>query len=349
MRVLATLLVCGLLASGSAFGNALRDKIQKELDTNSVLQREQVKIRVLGVKEGSVTLEMTDGPKMLRDLLRQGLDADGAGFPLTNLPKGSLNALMGLRKSLRTIKRLGAVKEVSITGALNSVMDQAEELYDEAIQQLGKEQYILDDPRAREKAVGLLRRSAEMGYLHAQSDLGAAYAFGVGVRQDSEQAVYWFRKAAEGGDPPAQFNLGKMYTAGQGMEKNYKEALQWYEKAAQQERAPDVRHKALNLLALILATCPEESLRNGPSAVENAQKAIALSPPSNIAPIETLAAAYARCGRFADAVEQEKKFSQLMVDLKEIDPAEKEKLLNQAKSRLELYQKNQAYTEGVAR
>ncbi len=59
---------------------------------------------------------------------------------------------------------------------------------------------------------------------------------------------------------------------------------------------------AQNDLAWILATCSDASLRDGPKAVELAQRAVKLS--AGVAPqiLDTLAAAYAETGRFPEAV-----------------------------------------------
>ena len=59
---------------------------------------------------------------------------------------------------------------------------------------------------------------------------------------------------------------------------------------------------ALNNLAWLLATCPEDSLRNGAEAVQVAEKACRLTQFKEIVPLGTLAAAYAEAGRFGDAV-----------------------------------------------
>jgi protein O-mannosyl-transferase len=58
----------------------------------------------------------------------------------------------------------------------------------------------------------------------------------------------------------------------------------------------------LNQLAWLLATCPDAALRNGPAAVELAQRAAALTAGRQPAVLDTLAAAYAEAGRFLDAV-----------------------------------------------
>ncbi len=60
--------------------------------------------------------------------------------------------------------------------------------------------------------------------------------------------------------------------------------------------------QAYNNLALILATHPDERVRNGPEAVALAERACALTQSSVPVYLSTLAAAYAELGRFDDAI-----------------------------------------------
>ena len=60
---------------------------------------------------------------------------------------------------------------------------------------------------------------------------------------------------------------------------------------------------AQNDLAWLLATCPDNSVRNGQKAVELAQQAVQLSNGRSPEILDTLAAAYAEAGRFHEAVE----------------------------------------------
>jgi serine/threonine-protein kinase len=55
-------------------------------------------------------------------------------------------------------------------------------------------------------------------------------------------------------------------------------------------------------LALILATCPDPSLRNGPKAVELAERADQLSGGRDPEILHALSAAYAQTGQFSKAV-----------------------------------------------
>ncbi len=59
---------------------------------------------------------------------------------------------------------------------------------------------------------------------------------------------------------------------------------------------------ALRKMAWVLATCPEQSVRNGAAALELAQRAEQLSDGKDARIFDALAAAYAELGRFADAL-----------------------------------------------
>ena len=60
--------------------------------------------------------------------------------------------------------------------------------------------------------------------------------------------------------------------------------------------------ESLNNLAWLLATCPEEKVRDGAEAVRCAERASRLPPRKGICVMGTLAAAYAEAGRFQEAV-----------------------------------------------
>jgi tetratricopeptide (TPR) repeat protein len=65
---------------------------------------------------------------------------------------------------------------------------------------------------------------------------------------------------------------------------------------------PATELTALNNLAWVLATCPDDSVRNGIQAVQYAEKACRLTGFKQSGMINTLAAAYAESGRFPEAV-----------------------------------------------
>jgi Flp pilus assembly protein TadD len=57
----------------------------------------------------------------------------------------------------------------------------------------------------------------------------------------------------------------------------------------------------LNNLAWVLATCPDDSVRNGMQAIHFAERACHLTGFKQSEMVNTLAAAYAEAGRFPDA------------------------------------------------
>lgn len=103
---------------------------------------------------------------------------------------------------------------------------------------------------------------------------------------------------------------------------------------------------ALNDLAWMLATCPNDSLRDGAKAVELAKKSVELAKRSAQLPqgrmasmIDTLAAAYAQAGQFPQAVQA----AQQALDMA---TAENDKeLADPIRARLKLYQAGQAFLD----
>jgi tetratricopeptide (TPR) repeat protein len=91
------------------------------------------------------------------------------------------------------------------------------------------------------------------------------------------------------------------------------------------------------LLAWYLATCPQDKLRDGKKAVELATTICELSKWNNQASLGILAAAYAECGDFKEAVKWQKKANELGFDDKE--EAEK------ARQRLKLFEEGKPYRE----
>jgi len=84
----------------------------------------------------------------------------------------------------------------------------------------------------------------------------------------------------------------------------FKDALGDYERCL---RAHADDAASLNNLAWLLATCPDDGLRDGPRAVELARRACELTTWSEPNMLSTLAAACAETGRFDQAVEHQKR------------------------------------------
>ncbi len=94
----------------------------------------------------------------------------------------------------------------------------------------------------------------------------------------------------------ARINLGKVLL---GLGK-LDQAIANYEMVL--KMAPD-NTMATNNLAWLLATCPQDNLRNGPRAVELAERICSATNYQTPTFLNTLAAAYAEAGRFKEAVE----------------------------------------------
>ena len=77
------------------------------------------------------------------------------------------------------------------------------------------------------------------------------------------------------------------------------EAIHYYREALR--LGPDFL-PVLNNLALLLATCEQPRFRNGPEAVQLAERAAQLTDRRDANVLGTLAAAYGQAGRFAEAV-----------------------------------------------
>lgn len=93
----------------------------------------------------------------------------------------------------------------------------------------------------------------------------------------------------------------------------------------------------LNNLAWLLATHPKAEARNGTQAVTLAERACQLTGATNLWLLSTLAAAYAKAGRYPEAVSTQQKVCDLAAAQGQSGPAES------FKSRLELYRSGQAY------
>ena len=93
-----------------------------------------------------------------------------------------------------------------------------------------------------------------------------------------------------------------------------------------------------NNLAWILATCPDEDLRDPQRALAVAQAECERTSWKDASLLDTLAAAHAAAGDFAKAIEQQEKAIELIED------AEAKKSLTE---RLDLYRGNRRFVESA--
>lgn len=130
----------------------------------------------------------------------------------------------------------------------------------------------------------------------AQYNLGAAFF----RKNELDQAIAHFEKAiaAQPNYPDAEYFLGNALL----QKRQVKQAIAHWERSVRVQ--PD-NAIAANDLAWLLATSPDESLRDGDKAIDLAKRAIATSPDPIF--LRTLAAAYAEKGDFARAIETAEK------------------------------------------
>lgn len=76
-----------------------------------------------------------------------------------------------------------------------------------------------------------VKAKAEKGDKYSQFEVGVAYIYGKGVRQDYGNAMKWFRKAADQNNAEAQGYIGTLYENGEGVRQNKVTAKEWYGKS----------------------------------------------------------------------------------------------------------------------
>ena len=87
----------------------------------------------------------------------------------------------------------------------------------------------------KKKAVELFQKSAEKGVVDAYYQLAAAYFDGEGTKKDLDKSLKWYKKAADSGHPEGEFGLAVIYALGEcGVTKDLKKAKEWCNKAAAQ-------------------------------------------------------------------------------------------------------------------
>ena len=82
-----------------------------------------------------------------------------------------------------------------------------------------------------ERALNLIRFSANNGFAEAQYQLGYYYSKGEIVNQDYQAALEWYNKSASQNYGPAANNIAFVYAYGKGVEQSQRKALEWLDKA----------------------------------------------------------------------------------------------------------------------
>ncbi len=86
-----------------------------------------------------------------------------------------------------------------------------------------------------QKAIELLKKSSDFGYVLAQFLLGQIYEDGVNGKSNIDEAIRYYTLAANNGFVPAQSHLGYLYSSGKLVEKNYETSFKYYFMASEQE------------------------------------------------------------------------------------------------------------------
>lgn len=152
-------------------------------------------------------------------------------------------------------------------------------------------------------------------------------------RHDSQAAAMYFQKllTLDPADPRAHFQLGLLAQQSH----DSRSAIEHYEAALKSNPASP----AGNNLAWILATDADPQLRDGERALQLAQNSHPKTDADRVQSLDTLAAAYAESGKFAEAIKSASSALELAKKLNQT------KVAAEINLRLENYRKQQPYRE----
>jgi len=185
-------------------------------------------------------------------------------------------------------------------------------------------------PRDYGKALELFKQAAAQGVPASFLGLGHLYEAGLGVKSDLQSAEHWYRLGAEAGLLPAQLRLAGLLLRKDDPQRQA-EAMSWLARATEQD-SPE----ADNDYAWLLATHKLSELRDGNLAVQLALRAVAKSP--SAAYLDTLAAAYAEAGEFADAIATQERALALLDETQQA-------LRDELNAHLQAYQQGKPWRE----
>ncbi|MDO6497116.1 tetratricopeptide repeat protein [Photobacterium sanguinicancri] len=163
-----------------------------------------------------------------------------------------------------------------------------------------------------------------------QAMIGDLFKNGRGLPRDNQKAIEWYTKAANEGSVPAMVELGHFYASGGGTGKtDCANAIKWFNDASNAGSMDSKRN-----LVWLYATCSDKEQRDGERALKLAKQIIKRSASNDAGDYDNLAAAYAACGEFNDAVKAQQ------VALSKLEGKDNQRLAKFSK-RLELYKQNQ--------
>ncbi len=188
-----------------------------------------------------------------------------------------------------------------------------------------------DDKGDYDRAIFDYTKAIELNPRYAEAYVNRGIAYG--SKGQLDQAISNFNAAIEI-DPKganAYYNRGLAHRR----KGQYDQAISDYTKAI--EVKPEYS-SAYNSLAWILATCVDARYRNGRKAIQLAKQALKSN--SNPFYLDTLAAAYAEVGKFADAVQMQEEVVALLRE-----KGDAPKLMGEAFKRLQFYRASKPWRE----
>jgi tetratricopeptide (TPR) repeat protein len=212
-------------------------------------------------------------------------------------------------------------------------LERAQELdasYDPTYYYLGRVHARMGNPK---KAIACLEATLELNptSLLARRDLGVL----LWQEGDHEGALSHFVRITEEDPNSAQAWLQVANVQA--------ELGRWPAAAAALERATDLTPGdwgLVNFRAWVLSTAPDDSVVDGDLAVELAERMIAGAGDQDPNLLDTLAAAYARAGRFTEAVTTARRALELARN------SQDERLAKEIAERIELYEGERPYQDG---
>ena len=180
-----------------------------------------------------------------------------------------------------------------------------------------------------------VERDARAGDANAQLELGLHYLYGSDIAKDSVRAKHWLELSAAQHFPAGQYHLAQLY-------------LEQHDAASRAQalvllRAAHVAGEAMadHSLAELLATSAGGNREDGQWAVSVLEPGLREDISADVEEFELLAAAYARAGRFAEAVGAQR---HAVVD---VDCRCKKDILRKRERRLASYQRGETWNESL--
>ncbi|NAW86051.1 tetratricopeptide repeat protein [Photobacterium halotolerans] len=159
--------------------------------------------------------------------------------------------------------------------------------------------------------------------------IGDLFKKGQLLPQNNELAINWYSKAAKEGDIPAMVELGNYYASGAEGKVNCGKAIHWFTQASNGGSLDSKRN-----LVWLYATCSDEEARDGHLALKLAKQLVKKSE-ADAGDYDNLAAAYAACGQFNQAVRAQE------IALEKLEQDAEAQRIAKFTQRLRLYQQNQ--------